>query len=339
MLTSNIPIQNINNQVEERRKEQNRNINNILFKQINSNNNRNLNINQNNPNILNYTNNNMNQNLLNFTNNNLNNQIINNQFIKQIVYNKIINNYNQMIRAQLYNITNLKMKLNELLQIGKKHLLDPKNINHYLIENNNFQISNNYNNNTCNNNNSNCFLNNSNNQNNRNKENIQYNQTNKNIENVVYLIKEKTNDTSVEIISKIEITTTYKTNKKTINNLDIQSGKEKRTYIKLVPIPPNYKSIDIIKLLDKYLTKDNKKIYNVVYTPHNNGVNLGYCFINFIYSKYIIYFNKTVVNYMKKNIDKSCKIIWANKNENEFLENIRNKSVETENLDVFEFYE
>ena len=337
MKTFNIPIKKISYEAEKKRKRKEQNeINNILSKIANNNNNSNFSINYNNPDILNCTYNNMNPNLLNYINNNLNNQFINIQTNNQII------NYNLNINPKLYYIMNLKKKLNELLQIAMKHLSDSKNINHYLIENNNFQISNNYNNNTFNNNN-NCFLNNNNNnyynQNKKNNENIQNNQTNKNQENFIYLIKEETNDPSVEKISKFEITTTFKKNKKTITIRDIKSGKDKRTYIKLVPIPPNYKSIDIIKLLDKYLTKDNKKVYNVVYTPHNNGVNLGHCFINFVDSKYIIDFNKTVVNYMKKNIDKSCKIIWANKHENEFLENIRNKSVETKNLDLFEFYE
>ena len=43
-------------------------------------------------------------------------------------------------------------------------------------------------------------------------------------------------------------------------NLDnIKSGKETRTVVRLNPIPPNYSSFDVCKLLDKYLQIESGK--------------------------------------------------------------------------------
>ena len=117
-----------------------------------------------------------------------------------------------------------------------------------------------------------------------------------------------------------------KSHKKLINIEDIKSGKEKRTVVRLNPIPPNYSSFDISKLLDKYLNIENGKnqrIYKAIYTPLCKiiGKNLGYCFIMMAKPKYVIDFYKTFdgLIFHKKKCKRPCKVIWADIQGNEFL--------------------
>ena len=271
----------------------------------------------------------------------MNNQITNNPTINYY-------NYNNMNQLNYFQLEKEKEKFNNLLQIGLKNLSNKNNINNYLfnnnIQNNNYCNYNNINhniNNICNNNN---FI--INNHNSFYNQNIQQNQINQNNQKGIISslsIREKTKDPSIEKISTIEITTYVKNhnNQNMINVQDIMDGKESRTWVKVSPIPPNYTSFDICKLIDS-LIKQEKKIYNAIYTPHANTIkdsNKGFCFINFVNNIFIIEFYFQVINYIKNYIEKNCEIFWADNHEIEFLENIRNKSVENKNLDFIEFYE
>ena len=103
-------------------------------------------------------------------------------------------------------------------------------------------------------------------------------------------LKSKTDDPNIAKISKIQVTTSYVKDKqkvkqendakkdkntKNVSNLeDIKLGKEIRTVVWLNPIPHNYSSFDVSKLLDIYLKIEsgkNQRIYkafiNLSYIP------------------------------------------------------------------------
>ena len=151
--------------------------------------------------------------------------------------------------------------------------------------------------------------------------------------------KSKTNIPNVEKVSKIKVITSYrkkenskiklennantqskneKSIKNTININDIISGKETRTVVRLNPIPPNYSSFDISKLLDKYLQIElskNNRIYKAIYVPLCKviGKNLGYCFVMMVQPKYVIDFCKVFSGKVlgERKCNKPCKVIWA----------------------------
>ena len=162
----------------------------------------------------------------------------------------------------------------------------------------------------------------------------------------IITFKSKTNIPNVEKVQKIEVCTSYhkkenpkikqenpnpqakkeKLIKNIINLEDINSGKEKRTVVRLNPIPPNYSSFDISKLLDKYLkieTSKNNRIYKAVYTPLCKiiGKNLGYCFIMMVHPKYVIDFYNVFSGKIlaKKKCNKPCNVIWADIQGDDFL--------------------
>ena len=98
----------------------------------------------------------------------------------------------------------------------------------------------------------------------------------------------------------------------------ILSGKEKRTFIRLSPIPNKYSPFDIIKLIDKYLkTKKGERIYNSLYVPLAKviGKNKGYCFVNLISPKYVVEFYKIFngLNFNIKNCRKPCSVVFSDK--------------------------
>ena len=192
-------------------------------------------------------------------------------------------------------------------------------------------------------------LNNINNINNVNNLNNLNNISGQNIpEKYTIIIKNNTKDPDITKLSKIKVTTTYlkdktkknqenkeqnnkennkeKSHKNFINIDDIISGKENRTVVRLNPIPPNYSSFDISKLLDHYLNIENGKkqrIYKAIYTPLCKiiGKNLGYCFIMMVKPKYVIDFYKTFNGrvFQKKKCKRPCNVIWADIQGNEFL--------------------
>ena len=258
----------------------------------------------------------------------------------------------------LLKIYEQEREFNQKIKIGLISLLTNGNLNSHLLNMyinnginnyNNFLNINQFNpfNNNMNyygNNNifNNCFPNNNIINNLQNQKNINFSNIN-NPEKYTITLKTQTNDPSIEKIAKIKVTTSFvKDNSKmkqenidnpknqNIKNLininDIINGKEKRTVVRLNPIPPNYSSFDVCKLLDIYLKIEsgkNQRIYKALYTPLCKviGKNLGYCFIMMVTPKYVIdFFN--VFNgkiFGKKKCKKPCKVIWADIQGEEFL--------------------
>lgn len=98
----------------------------------------------------------------------------------------------------------------------------------------------------------------------------------------------------------------------------ILSGKEKRTFIRLNPIPNKYSPFDIIKLIDKYLkTKKGERIYNSLYVPlaKKIGKNKGYCFINLVSPKYVVQFYNIFngLYFNLKKTKKPCSVVFSDK--------------------------
>lgn len=98
----------------------------------------------------------------------------------------------------------------------------------------------------------------------------------------------------------------------------ILSGKEKRTFIRLIPIPNKYSPFDIIKLIDKYLkTKKGERIYNSLYVPlaKKIGKNKGYCFINLVSPKYVVQFYNIFngLYFNLKKTKKPCSVVFSDK--------------------------
>jgi len=118
-------------------------------------------------------------------------------------------------------------------------------------------------------------------------------------------------------------------NKNNINLIDINSilqGIENRTVVRLHPIPQNYSSFDVSKLIDKYLNIEsgkNQRIYKALYVPLSKilGKNIGFCFIMMVEPKYVIKFYSTFngVNFNKKKSRKPCSVIWADVQGDDFL--------------------
>ena len=146
-----------------------------------------------------------------------------------------------------------------------------------------------------------------------------------------------TNNPIIKKLTKISINTRFikdneiikqkdnETTEGAINIDDIISGKEKRTVIRLIPIPSKYFSFDIIELIDNYLSiKNRKKIIKAIYTPYSlkKRKNFGFCFIMMTNPKYVIDFYNKIngVVFGKKKCNKPCKVIWADIQGNDFLE-------------------
>ena len=265
------------------------------------------------------------------------------------IYN--YNNHNLLLYIQKLNfIIQQKYKFEELKRIGLYALLNSTNLNNYLLNinnNNNFNIS--YNQNNINplmpfNNNINYNVNNINFnalQNPLNNYLSNHLNNQKKPEKYTIILKSKTNNPNVEKISKIKVTTSYKKDnskinkenstqskkaKNYINIEDIISGNEKRTVIRLNPIPSNYSSFDVSKLLDNYLKIEygkNQRIYKALYAPLCKiiGKNLGYCFVMMAKPKYVVDFYKLFNGkcFGIKNCKKPCNVIWADIQGDEFL--------------------
>ena len=273
--------------------------------------------------------------------------------------NNILNlQNNSNYYLELYKIIQAQNKFNELLQKSLRYIYDVGNTNNhlkYLLINNDV---NNYNNllninqfNPFNNNINyygnnifgNIFPNNNIINSLQNQKNINSFNNINNPENYTITFKSKTNDPTIEKVAKIQVTMSFvKDNSKVkpekndnpksqniknlININDIINGKEKRTVIRLNPIPPNYSSFDVCKLLDMYLKTEsgkNQRIYKALYTPLCKviGKNLGYCFVMMVKPKYVIDFYNTFNGriFGKKKCKKPCKVIWADIQGEEFL--------------------
>ena len=276
------------------------------------------------------------------------------------------NEYNSQNLPNLQNNSNLsdylkiqeeEKKFNQQLKFGLLSLLTNGNLNSYLLNMyinngiNNYNSFLNYNQFNPFNNNmnyygnyiyNNCFPNNNIINNLQHQKNINLSNIN-NPEKYTITLKSKTNDPSIEKIAKIQVTTSFvKDNSKmkqenndnpknqniknVINLNDIINGKEKRTVVRLNPIPPNYSSFDVCKLLDMHLKIESGKhqrIYKALYTPLCKviGKNLGYCFVMMVKPKYVIDFYNVFNGkiFGKKKCKKPCKVIWADIQGKEFL--------------------
>jgi len=94
------------------------------------------------------------------------------------------------------------------------------------------------------------------------------------------------------------------------------TGEEKRTFVKLYPIPKTLSVFDMVKIFDKYLkTQPGKRIYNAIYLPLSKKVrkNIGYCFINLISPKYVVeFYSKFNGFYLRfKNFKKYCNVVFS----------------------------
>ena len=294
--------------------------------------------NTNNPNLIinniTYNNNNLQKNI---SNGNLTNRdfnfidIIN--IIKNLQNSGYINpNFVNLGNIEIFNsINNLLLKLEKikkelsnfrkLKDVGLQSLEKPTNINHYLLNGNNNIININLNN-----------------------PNINVLQLNKNANNsddqnnYQIIFKRKSDIPSYEKIQKINITTKYHKNNSNVNKEmkiaennkiiieDIISGKEKRTVVRLSPIPPNFSSFDVSKFLDKYLkieSNKNQRIYKALFAPLSKviGKNIGYCFVMMVKPEYVIDFYNTFngITFKKKKCKKPCTVVWANLQGNAFL--------------------
>jgi hypothetical protein len=99
-----------------------------------------------------------------------------------------------------------------------------------------------------------------------------------------------------------------------INVSLILSGKEKRTCIRIYPIPKKFSAFDMIRLVDSYLkTIPGKRIYNSIYVPlaRKIGKNMGFAFINLVSPKFVVDFYKTFNGIYLKNCKKPCTISFS----------------------------
>lgn len=244
-------------------------------------------------------------------------QILNNLYNNCSILYNTINNLNIQINIIQKNLSDLI----QLREKGLQALLNPTNINHYLI---NYINNNNYNSDY-----NNFFpLYNL----------LQTIATSNNFKrkNFKITLKTQSNIPSIEKIQHIKITTNYKNtniNKEIkisesniINIEDIKAGKEKRTVVRISPIPPNYSSFEISKLLDKYLnivSGQNQRIYKALFVPLCKviGKNLGYSFVMLVKPKYVIKFYNTFNgrSFNKKKCKKPCTVVWANLQGDDFL--------------------
>ena len=256
------------------------------------------------------------------------------------------NNFNNIMNY--FKIEEEEQKYFQLLHIGLKSLLNNENVNSYLLNNmiinNNINIYDNINNYAqfyFLNNNINYFGNYTYDSYLPNNNMINFPQAQNNInitrninnpEEYTITRKSKTNDPSIEKIEKIEVTTSFiknstkvsqemndnSKNENIINLNDIINGKEKRTVVRLHPIPPNYSSFDICKFLDYYLkikSGKNQRIYKALYSPKCKVIekNLGYCFVMMVKPKYVIDFYNAFNGkiFWKKLCKRPCKVTWA----------------------------
>lgn len=266
------------------------------------------------------------------TNNNSFNYQINDLNDLNNAFLQYLNFMNKNIIESLKIINEIEAIYNNQKELGIKALHNKANINHYLLN-----INSNYSYNNTNNFLSNPFF--------KNYYNYKL-KNNKNSQNYIYTFNNNTNNPRIQRITKIEVKASFikknnenkkvtedininnnKINENNIINIDlILSGKEKRMVVRLHPIPKNYSSFAICKLIDKYLHIENGKnqrIYKALNVPLSKviGKNLGYCFVMMVEPKYVIQFYNTFNGLClnKKNCKKQCSVIWANIQGDEFL--------------------
>lgn len=157
------------------------------------------------------------------------------------------------------------------------------------------------------------------NQNNNNSNTFeQYIDNNKKTNKIKNNYKQNKKKEKKNIIVKIQFSNIKPENK--INIPLILLGKEKRTFLRLHPIPKKFSVYDMVKIIDKHLkTKPGKRIYNAVYLPQTKIIrkNMGYFFINLVSPKYVIeFYNVFNEFYFRfKNCQKKCTIIFSDQQE------------------------
>ena len=124
---------------------------------------------------------------------------------------------------------------------------------------------------------------------------------------------------------KIQKPTNHIKEENIINISKLILGEEKRTFVRLYPIPKSLSVFDMIRIIDKYLkTEAGKRIYNAIYLPLSKKMrkNIGYCFVNLISPKYVVeFYNKFNGFYFRfKNFRKSCSVVFSD-NQNIDLSN------------------
>ena len=111
--------------------------------------------------------------------------------------------------------------------------------------------------------------------------------------------------------------------KENIINIElIEFGKEKRTIVRLLPIPNKYSPFDIIRIIDKYLkTIPGKRIYSSIYVPLSKtiGKNIGYCFVELVSPKYVIDFYNAFNGLNIKKCKIPCSVVFSDKQNFNFL--------------------
>ena len=219
--------------------------------------------------------------------------------------------YKTIAYKQINDIIEKEYQYYKSLQTGLKFLSNINNKNNYLLE---YLVPNNFSQNSIFNQNINY---NNTIQNKLNQHRFQI-KINNNKNNFISESKNENNNIKINL-----------NNKSNINFIDINlilKGEENRTVVRLHPIPQNYSSFDISKLIDKYLHIENGKnqrIYKALYVPLSKilGKNIGFCFIMMVEPKYVINFYSTFngINFNKKKARKPCTVIWADVQGDDFL--------------------
>ena len=231
------------------------------------------------------------------------------------IYQNMINNtninylvpYKPLAYIQINDIIDKESQFYKLLEIGLKSLSNINNRNNYLLK---LLFSNYFNQNS--------IVNKMIIQNKLNEHQFQKKFIN-NKNNIINESKKQNN---------ITINLNNKSNKNFIDINLILKGEENRTVVRLHPIPQNYSSFDISKLIDKYLhieSGKNQRIYKALYVPLSKilGRNIGFCFIMMVEPKYVINFYTTFngINFNKKKARKPCSVIWAEVQGDDFMKN------------------
>jgi len=265
-------------------------------------------------------------NTININNNGLDNNYLCNAILSGTNINNYINNYyrnqiiniisrNIILKEQFNKIIELESMFNKLKEIGLKALSNTNNTNNYLLN--------------C----SRKIVNNSIKQFNKNNNLNKYNFYSNNFNQKEQKISKKDKKEKKEYINNTinkndnkETNSNIKQNKSLINIQLILKGIEKRTVVRLHPIPQYYSSFDVSKLIDQYLHIENGKnqrIYKALYVPLSKiiGKNIGFCFIMMVEPKYVIDFYKTFngIIFNKKKSRKPCSVIWADVQGDDFL--------------------
>ena len=253
--------------------------------------------------------------------------------------NNLSNLQNSANNLKIYiKINEEEQKFRLLVQFGLISLSKKENVNNYLLSKINNSINNNdikTTNNQFNpiNNNINIFYNGNNIDDSFHPNNINRLHYQKNIN--------KVNDSPMRIkisfiknSSKVNQENHFDSKNKNINLNDIINGKEKRTVVRLRPIPKNYSYFDLLKFMSKHLEKESGKnqiIYKALYFPicKVTGKNFGFCFVMMDEPKYVIDFYNTFNRkiFGKNKYKKRCKVSWANIQGEEFLNAIEDDQV------------